>query len=158
MYGLYDDDVRRTCSPITDTMCVKYKKKKLLLFWACKSRAVTHIKVRDIISKIFSAVDNQQAWKSDSIVHTRHFAMSLNMHLECGNKNREFCRTCWHIHTNHKCRLQWHQWHYITILGGSHKKMLHLQNMIAILILFLKIFQSMLFHVLKAKATRVFLE
>jgi len=28
MYGLYNDDVKRTCSPITDTMCVKYKKKK----------------------------------------------------------------------------------------------------------------------------------
>jgi hypothetical protein len=42
MYGLYNDDVKRTCSPITDTMCVKYKKKKkLLLFWACKSCAVT---------------------------------------------------------------------------------------------------------------------
>jgi hypothetical protein len=41
MYGLYIDDVKGTCSPITDTMCVKYKKKKLLLFLACKSRAVT---------------------------------------------------------------------------------------------------------------------
>jgi hypothetical protein len=41
MYGLYIDDVKGTCSPITDTMCVKYKKKILLLFWACKSRAVT---------------------------------------------------------------------------------------------------------------------
>jgi len=27
MYGLYIDDVMGTCSPITDTMCVKYKKK-----------------------------------------------------------------------------------------------------------------------------------
>ena len=27
MYGLYIDDVKGTCSPITDTMCVKYKKK-----------------------------------------------------------------------------------------------------------------------------------
>ena len=38
MYGLYIDDVKGTCSPITDTMCVKYKKKKtnLLLFWAWK--------------------------------------------------------------------------------------------------------------------------
>jgi len=35
MYGLYIDDVKGTCSPITDTMCVKYKK-KLLLFWAWK--------------------------------------------------------------------------------------------------------------------------
>jgi len=26
MYGLYIDDVKGTCSPITDTMCVKYKK------------------------------------------------------------------------------------------------------------------------------------
>jgi len=44
MYGLYIDDVKGTCSPITDTMCVKYKKKKnLLLFWACKSRAVTAV-------------------------------------------------------------------------------------------------------------------
>jgi len=37
MYGLYIDDVKGTCSLITDTMCVKYKKKKkknLLLFWA----------------------------------------------------------------------------------------------------------------------------
>jgi hypothetical protein len=41
MYGLYIDDVKGTCSPITDTMCVKYKKKNLLLFWACKSRVVT---------------------------------------------------------------------------------------------------------------------
>jgi hypothetical protein len=29
MYGLYIDDVKGTCSPITDTMCVKYKKKKI---------------------------------------------------------------------------------------------------------------------------------
>jgi len=41
MYGLYIDDVKGTCSSITDTMCVKYKEKNLLLFWACKSRAVT---------------------------------------------------------------------------------------------------------------------
>ena len=27
MYGLYIDDVKGTCSPITETMCVKYKKK-----------------------------------------------------------------------------------------------------------------------------------
>jgi hypothetical protein len=26
MYGLYIDDVKGTCSPITDTMCVKKKK------------------------------------------------------------------------------------------------------------------------------------
>jgi hypothetical protein len=39
MYGLYIDDVKGTCSPITDTMCVNYKKKKknLLLFWAWKA-------------------------------------------------------------------------------------------------------------------------
>jgi len=29
MYGLYIDDVKGTCSPITDTMYVKYKKKKI---------------------------------------------------------------------------------------------------------------------------------
>jgi len=27
MYELYIDDVKGTCSPINDTMCVKYKKK-----------------------------------------------------------------------------------------------------------------------------------
>jgi len=27
MYGLYIDNVKGICSPITDTMCVKYKKK-----------------------------------------------------------------------------------------------------------------------------------
>jgi hypothetical protein len=31
MYGLYIDDVKGTCSPITDMMCVKYKKK----FYCC---------------------------------------------------------------------------------------------------------------------------
>ena len=37
MYGLYIDDVKGTCSSITNTMCVKYKKNKnLLLFWAWK--------------------------------------------------------------------------------------------------------------------------
>ena len=40
--ALYIDDVKGICSPITDTMCVKYKKKILLLFWACRSRAVTN--------------------------------------------------------------------------------------------------------------------
>jgi hypothetical protein len=37
MYGLYIDDVKGICSPITDTMCVKYTKKILLLFWAWKA-------------------------------------------------------------------------------------------------------------------------
>jgi hypothetical protein len=36
MYGLFIDDVKGTCLPITDSMCVKYKK-KLLLFWAWKA-------------------------------------------------------------------------------------------------------------------------
>jgi hypothetical protein len=35
MYGLYIDDVKGTCSPITDTMCVKYKKNIIYCcFWA----------------------------------------------------------------------------------------------------------------------------
>jgi hypothetical protein len=55
-------------------------------------------------------------------------------------QSEKFYKTCQHIRINHKCRLYWYQWHYITILGGSHKKMLHLQNMITILILFLIIF------------------
>jgi hypothetical protein len=40
MYGLYIDDVKGTCSPITDTMCVKYKK-KILVVLGLKSRVVT---------------------------------------------------------------------------------------------------------------------
>jgi hypothetical protein len=31
MYGLYIDDVKGTCSPITDTMCVKYQKKIIVV-------------------------------------------------------------------------------------------------------------------------------
>ena len=64
-----------------------------------------HIKVRDITFKSFGVEGNQPAEKSDSIVNTRHFATSLNVHLECGNKGGEFYRTCWHIRTNRKCRL-----------------------------------------------------
>jgi hypothetical protein len=40
MYGLYIDDVKGTCSPITDTMCVKYKKKFAVVL-GLKSRVVT---------------------------------------------------------------------------------------------------------------------
>jgi hypothetical protein len=40
MYGLYIDDVKGTCSPITDTMCVKYKK-KITVVLGLKSRVVT---------------------------------------------------------------------------------------------------------------------
>jgi hypothetical protein len=39
MYGLYIDDVKGT-SPITDTMCVKYKK-KIIVVLGLKSRVVT---------------------------------------------------------------------------------------------------------------------
>jgi hypothetical protein len=42
MYGLYIDDVKRTCFPITDTMCVKYKK-KITVVLGLKSQDVTHI-------------------------------------------------------------------------------------------------------------------
>jgi len=42
MYGLYIDDVKGTCSPITSTMCVKYKKNKKFTFvLGLKSRVVT---------------------------------------------------------------------------------------------------------------------
>ena len=40
MYGLYIHDVKGTCSPITDTMCVKYKK-KITVVLGLKSRVVT---------------------------------------------------------------------------------------------------------------------
>jgi hypothetical protein len=66
---------------------------------------LVHIKVRDITFKIFGVEGNQQAGKSDSIVHTHHFAMSLNVHLKCENKDGEFYRTCLHIYKNYKCRL-----------------------------------------------------
>jgi hypothetical protein len=36
MYGLYIDDVKGTCSPITNTMCVKYKKKMYCCFGLVK--------------------------------------------------------------------------------------------------------------------------
>ena len=42
MYGLYIDDVKGTCSPITDMMFVKYKKKKkFTVVLGLKSRVVT---------------------------------------------------------------------------------------------------------------------
>jgi hypothetical protein len=37
MYGLYIDNVKGICSPITDTMCVKYKKKIYYCFGLEKS-------------------------------------------------------------------------------------------------------------------------
>jgi len=36
MYGLYIDDVKGTCSPITNTTCFKYKE-KIMLFLAWKA-------------------------------------------------------------------------------------------------------------------------
>jgi len=41
MYGLYIDDMKGTCSPITDTMCVKYKKKIYCCFGLEKSGCYT---------------------------------------------------------------------------------------------------------------------
>ena len=35
MYGLYIDDVKGTCSPITDTMCIKCKKIYIYIFYCC---------------------------------------------------------------------------------------------------------------------------
>jgi len=40
MYGLYIDDVKGTCSQITDTISVKYKKKFTVIL-GLKSRVVT---------------------------------------------------------------------------------------------------------------------
>jgi len=79
MYGLYNDDVKRTCSPITDTMCVKYKKKKnyccfglvkaVLLQFECNPTVAS--KVKAFLSR-YSRKANQtsSSLSSDSIATT----------------------------------------------------------------------------------------
>jgi hypothetical protein len=45
MYGLYIDDVKGTCSPITDTMCVKYKKKiKIYYCFGLEKVGLLHVR------------------------------------------------------------------------------------------------------------------
>jgi hypothetical protein len=46
MYGLYFDDVKGACSPITDTKCVKYKK-EIIVVLGLKSRVVTTCDISD---------------------------------------------------------------------------------------------------------------
>jgi hypothetical protein len=41
MCGLYINDVKGTCSPITDTICVKYKEKNFTVVLGLKSQVVT---------------------------------------------------------------------------------------------------------------------
>jgi hypothetical protein len=48
MYGLYIDDVKGTCSPITDTVCVKYKKKIYCCFGIVKAELL-HFSSHQII-------------------------------------------------------------------------------------------------------------
>lgn len=61
--------------------------------------------MKGVTSKIFSVKDNQQVKMSDSIMHTYHFTMSLNVFLECENKDKKIYKINLHIHTSHKCKL-----------------------------------------------------
>jgi hypothetical protein len=51
MYGLYIDDLKGTCPPMTDMMCVKYKKKFTVVL-GLKSRVVTVNHLPAILSRM----------------------------------------------------------------------------------------------------------
>jgi hypothetical protein len=69
MYGLYIDDVKGTCSPMIDTMCVKYKKKFTVVL-GLKSWVVTVNHRPTILSRM--PIDEANLVNTLDFIYTEH--------------------------------------------------------------------------------------